>query len=95
MEIYSFDENGILDPLGQPAKSQKLTPDTLIARINRLNILADVEINSPYRATVRVHKHTGTSMFLSDGPNDHIWLQTNAVKKEDKGSVIVYHFVFD
>lgn len=94
--MYYVDENGSLkDANGVEDSNAKLTPDLLKTKISRMDIMADIEILSPYRAIVRVHKHIGSTMFLAKGADDTMWLQAKSVKREDKGAVTVYHFVFD
>lgn len=95
MEIYYVDGDGSFKGLNDEDPNAKLTPDLLKSKLSRMDIMADLDIISPYRATVRVHKHIGTTMFLAEGADNHIWLQSKAIKKEDKGAVTVYHFVFD
>jgi len=95
MQIYSVDENGTLNSLEKNLDDGKLTADVLKNKVDSMDIMADLEILSPYRAVVRVHKGMGTTMFHASGEDNHTWLQFNSIKKEDKGSVTVYHFAFD
>ena len=94
MQMYYVDENGARKPL-EDKKDGKLTPDSLREKISGMDIMADLEVLSPSRGIVRVHKGIGTTMFLASGEDNRAWLQFNSIKKEDKGSVTVYHFVFD
>lgn len=96
MQIYYVDDNGAMAPLDEKKDdSGKITPESLKAKILTMDIMAEVEIVSPSRGVVRVHKGMGTTMFFASGENNHEWLKFNSIKKEDKGSVTVYHFVFD
>ena len=93
MEIYYVDENGAKKSLDK--EDTRITPDTLTDRVRSMDIMADVEILSKSRGIVRVHKGVGTTMYLAKADDNFGWLQFNSVKKEERGSVTLYHFVFD
>jgi hypothetical protein len=97
MKIYAVDEYGSMHPLKNQSEADngKITPNSLKEQVREMALMADVEIISPSRGCVRVHKNIGTSMMLATTDEDHAWLQFNCIKKEDKGSCTIYHFVFD
>lgn len=90
MEKYYFDGS---EPKNNTP--EKITLDYLKEKVRNMDIYADVQSRSSYRATVIVHKDMGTTMFMSQSPDNHFWLQQNSVKQENVGSTIKYHFVLD
>ena len=76
-------------------KPEKITLEILKEKVKNMCIYAEVEVKSERRASVVVHKNTGTTMYLSSEFSDHYWLQANAIKKEDHDGIIRYHFVLD
>jgi hypothetical protein len=76
-------------------KVGKITLEVLKEKVKNMSIYADVTSLSQCRANVVVHKNMGTTMYLSSEFNDHFWLQDNAVKKEELGGIVKYHFVLD
>jgi len=93
MEKYYFDtENKSV----KEEKDEKITLALLKTKLNGMDVSANIiGKNSPYRATVVVQKNIGTAMFLASGSDDLFWLNKNAVKVENKGDIVKYHFVFD
>jgi hypothetical protein len=94
MQIYYVDDNGARKPLDEN-KNSKLTPESLREKIDGMAVMAELEVLSPSRGIVRVHKGMGTTMFLASAEDNLEWLKSRSIKKEDKGSVTVYHVVFD
>ena len=93
MEKYYFDTER--KPIKEE-KKDKITLESLKIKLNSMDVSAILTgRNSRYRATVMVNKSIGTSMFLASGSDDLFWLNKNAVKVEDRGDVVKYHFVFD
>ena len=80
---------------GRDEVVEKITLDLLKEKIRDMDVLTELQIKSPYRATVLVYKNVGTTMFLASGSDNHFWLRANAVKMEEGGSAHKYHFVFD
>jgi len=92
MEKYYFDAE---DQGHKDVKDDKVTLDILRSKISEMEILAELEVKSAYRAMVLVHKHVGTNMYLASGANNELWLRKNAVKVEEIGTVQKYHFILD
>jgi hypothetical protein len=93
MEKYYFDTD---KKSVKEEKDEKITLDLLKSKLSGMDISANIiGRDSLYRATVVVQKNIGTSMFLASGSDDLFWLNKNAVKVENKGDIVKYHFVFD
>jgi len=97
MEKYYFDSTDNKNKGGKEkeGKVEKITLDYLKEKVLNMDVYAEVESKSPYRATVMVHKDMGTTMYMAGQADNYFWLQKNSVKSEAKGSVIKYHFVLD
>ena len=95
MEKYYFDEIKENKKYEEEDNPEKITLDSLKEKVRDMDIYAEVQSRSSYRAIVVVHKDVGTTMFHSQSPENHFWLQKNSVKQENVGNTIKYHFVLD
>jgi len=92
-EMYFYDNGELKKPKGED--DTKITPDSLRSRISTMDVFADVNVISPHRGTVVVHKNMGTTGFLASGMDNMAWLQFNCVSKRETATTFVYNFVFD
>jgi len=92
-EIYYYDNGELKNPKGEDSK--KISPESLRSKISTMDIFADVNIISPRRGTVVVHKNIGTGGYLATGVDSMAWLQFNSVSKRETATTFVYNFVFD
>jgi len=95
MEIYSVDDTGKKLSLSDDVDTTKITPESLSAKISRMDVYAELFIKSKYRCEVHVHNNYGTSQMLASGQNDLNWLKFNSVKAVSNETKTIYHFIFD
>ena len=99
MKRYYFNDQDVVIKKDEKEKEnniiEKVTLDSLKQKISEMDILAELDVKSAYRATVIVHNNVGTTMFFAGNTENHFWLRKNAVKEEEAGSVHKYHFVLD